>query len=326
MFLWPLDAAAPEMHSCGTQDRPPLPKLISSLLTRAGRAPWLLLLLTTIFWGGNVPAARLAVGEISPMVIVAGRWSIACILLYFLLPRNVRAEWKDLLPHWRWIAFMGATLTLSNSLIFLAAVHTSGLNLAILQGVTPVLVIIGAWIAWRTPIGPVRWTGLFVSLAGVVLVATQGHPLALAQTRVNLGDILQFISSSVYAVYVLALRNKPRGSPWALFALISVVSLVTSLPLLALEYAAGNTIWPSPQGWLVLFYIAIFTSLLGQIFFMRAVEIVGPGSAATFHNLTPVFGAILSILVLGEYLQVYHAAALAMVLGGIYLCEKWGRR
>lgn len=303
-----------------------MPELIHSLVTRAGRAPWLLLLLTTIFWGGNVPAARLAVGEISPMVIVAGRWSIACVLLYVLLPKNVRAEWKSLLPHWRWIAFMGATLTLSNSLIFLAAVHTSGINLAILQGVTPVLVIIGAWIAWRTPIGAVRWTGLVISLAGVVLVATQGQPLALAQTRVNLGDALQFISSSLYAVYVLALRNKPPGSAWALFALISVVSLTASLPLLALEYAAGNTIWPSPQGWLVLFYIAIFTSLLGQIFFMRAVEIVGPGSAAIFHNLTPVFGAILSILVLGEYLQVYHALALALVLGGILLCEKWGRR
>ena len=303
-----------------------MPEHSRSLLARAGASPWLLLLLTTIFWGGNVPAARLAVGEISPMVIVAGRWAIACVLLYFFLPKTMRADWRTLLPHWRWIAFMGATLTISNSLIFFAAVHTSGLNLAILQGVTPVLVIIGAWIAWRTPIGAVRWAGLAISMAGVVLVATQGHPLALAQTRVNLGDVLQFISSSVYAVYVLGLRNKPAGSAWALFALISVVSFATSLPLLALEYASGATIWPSWQGLLVLVYIAIFTSLLGQIFFMRGVELVGPGRAAMFHNLTPVFGAILSLLILGEHLQPYHAMALALVLGGIWLCEKWGRR
>ncbi|MFN3891582.1 MAG: DMT family transporter [Beijerinckiaceae bacterium] len=303
-----------------------MPDLLRTPLARAGSSPWLLLLLTTQFWGGNVPAARLAVGEVSPMVIVAGRWAIACALLYFLLPRNVRADWPILLPHWRWIAFMGATLTLSNALIFLAAVHTSGLNLAILQGVTPVLVILGAWIAWRTPIGIVRWTGLAVSLSGVILVATQGHPLALAGTAFNIGDILQFASSSIYAVYALALRNKPRGSAWALFALISVVSFATSLPLLAIEYASGATIWPTAQGFLVLLYIAIFTSLLGQIFFMRAVELVGPGRAANFHNLTPVFGAILSVLILGERLNFYHAAALALVLGGVWLCEKWGRR
>ncbi len=303
-----------------------MPDLLRTSVARASSSAWLLLLLTTLFWGGNVPAARLAVGEISPMVIVAGRWAIACVLLYLFLPKNVRAEWGNLLPHWRWIAFMGATLTASNALIFLAAVHTSGLNLAILQGVTPVLVILGAWIAWRTPIGAVRWLGLAISIFGVVLVATKGDPLALARTKVNIGDVLQFVSSAIYAVYALALRNKPAGSAWALFALISVVSFATSLPLLAIEYAYGATIWPTPQGLLVLAYIAIFTSLLGQIFFMRAVELVGPGRAANFHNLTPIFGAILSLLVLGEHLQPYHAAALALVLGGIALCEKWGRR
>lgn len=299
-------------------------------LTRAYRSaansPWLLLLLTTLFWGGNVPAARLAVGEISPMLIVGGRWAIACLLLYFLLPGNVRAEWSGMRGHWRWLLFMGTLLTFSNALIFLAAVHTSGLNIAILQGVTPVIVIIGAWLAWRTPVGAVRWTGLAISLAGVVLVATQGAPLALASTAVNIGDLYQLVSSSLYAVYVIALRQKPPGSAWALFALISVVSLLTSLPLMALEYASGTMIFPSWKGLAALLYIALFTSLLGQIFFMRGVELVGPGRAATFHNLTPVFGAMLSLLILGESLQLYHVGALAMVLGGIYVCERYGRR
>jgi len=304
----------------------PVPHSSKPFLARAGNSAWLLLLLTTLFWGGNVPAARLAVGEISPMMIVGGRWAIACVLLYFVLPTNVRAEWAGMRRHWRWIAFMGALLTCSNALIFLAAVHTSGLNLAILQGVTPVLVIIGAWVAWRTPVGAMRWAGLAVSLAGVVLVATQGNPLALAGTAVNIGDFYQFVSSSLYAMYVIALRQKPPGSAWALFALISVASLATSLPLMAWEYAAGAMIFPTWKGLAALLYVAIFTSLLGQIFFMRGVELVGPGRAATFHNLTPVFGAILSLLILGESLQLYHVAALALVLGGIYVCERWGKR
>lgn len=295
-------------------------------LVRAANSAWLLLLLTTLFWGGNVPAARLAVGEISPMLIVGGRWAAACALLFAFLPQTTRAEWPELMRHWRWLLMMGALLTTSNALIFLAAVHTSGLNLAILQGVTPVLVIVGAWIAWRTPVGAVRWIGLAVSLAGVVLVASKGDPLALAGTAVNIGDFYQFVSSSLYAMYVIALRRKPPGSAWALFALISVVSLVTSLPLMAWEYAAGAMIFPTWKGLAALLYISIFTSLLGQLFFMRGVELVGPGRAATFHNLTPVFGAILSLLILGESLKAYHVAALALVLGGIYVCEKWGKR
>ena len=303
-----------------------MPRIASSFFARAANSAWLLLLLTTVFWGGNVPAARLAVGEISPMLIVGGRWAIACALLFFFLPKDVRADWREMRQSWRWLFMMGALLTFSNALIFLAAVHTSGLNLAILQGVTPVLVIIGAWVAYRTPVGLVRWIGLAVSLAGVVLVATQGNPLALAATAVNIGDFYQFVSSSLYAMYVIALRQKPPGSAWALFALISIVSLATSLPLMAWEYAAGAMIFPSWKGLAALLYISIFTSLLGQLFFMRGVELVGPGRAATFHNLTPVFGAILSLLILGESLSAYHVAALAMVLGGIYVCERWGKR
>jgi drug/metabolite transporter (DMT)-like permease len=303
-----------------------VPRIASSFFARAANSAWLLLLLTTVFWGGNVPAARLAVGEISPMLIVGGRWAIACALLFFFLPKDVRADWREMRQSWRWLFMMGALLTFSNALIFLAAVHTSGLNLAILQGVTPVLVIIGAWVAYRTPVGLVRWIGLAVSLAGVVLVATQGNPLALAATAVNIGDFYQFVSSSLYAMYVIALRQKPPGSAWALFALISIVSLATSLPLMAWEYAAGAMIFPSWKGLAALLYISIFTSLLGQLFFMRGVELVGPGRAATFHNLTPVFGAILSLLILGESLSAYHVAALAMVLGGIYVCERWGTR
>ena len=303
-----------------------MPRIASSFFARAANSAWLLLLLTTVFWGGNVPAARLAVGEISPMLIVGGRWAIACALLFFFLPKDVRADWREMRQSWRWLFMMGALLTFSNALIFLAAVHTSGLNLAILQGVTPVLVIIGAWVAYRTPVGAVRWVGLAVSLAGVVLVATQGNPLALAATAVNIGDFYQFVSSSLYAMYVIALRQKPPGSAWALFALISIVSLATSLPLMAWEYAAGAMIFPTWKGLAALLYISIFTSLLGQLFFMRGVELVGPGRAATFHNLTPVFGAILSLLILGESLSAYHVAALAMVLGGIYVCEKWGTR
>ncbi len=303
-----------------------MPRIASTFFARAAGSASLLLLLTTLFWGGNVPAARLAVGEISPMLIVGGRWAIACALLFFFLPKDVRADWGEMRKSWRWLAMMGALLTFSNALIFLAAVHTSGLNLAILQGVTPVLVIIGAWVAYRTPVGAVRWVGLAVSLAGVVLVATQGNPLALAGTAVNIGDFYQFVSSSLYAMYVIALRQKPPGSAWALFALISVVSFATSLPLMVWEYAAGAMIFPTWKGLAALFYISIFTSLLGQLFFMRGVELVGPGRAATFHNLTPVFGAILSLLILGESLSAYHVAALALVLGGIYVCEKWGTR
>ncbi|MEC7573062.1 MAG: EamA family transporter, partial [Pseudomonadota bacterium] len=63
-------------------------------------------------------------------------------------------------------------------------------------------------------------------------------------------------------------------------------------------------------------------SFLSQIFFMRGVELVGPGRAGVFVNLVPVFASGLSVLILGEHFAVYHGLALGLVLGGIALSER----
>jgi drug/metabolite transporter (DMT)-like permease len=43
----------------------------------------------------------------------------------------------------------------------------------------------------------------------------------------------------------------------------------------------------------------------------------GPALAAFFNNLTPLFAALLSTLVLGEAPQPYHAVAFVLIVGGI---------
>jgi drug/metabolite transporter (DMT)-like permease len=42
--------------------------------------------------------------------------------------------------------------------------------------------------------------------------------------------------------------------------------------------------------------------------------------------LVPVFGTVLSIIILGEDFHIYHAVAMAMVMGGIWLAETSGRK
>lgn len=303
-----------------------VPGPIRHFLARSNDSAWLLLSLTFLFWAGNVPAARLSVGEISPMTIVVGHWALASLIAFAFLRNVKREEWSALLLHWRWLATLGITLTISNTLVFHAAAHTTGVNLSILQGVTPALVILGAYFMFNAPIGIVRLIGLAISLLGVAVAATGGAPGDLLDMSLNFGDALQIVASVLYAVYALLLRKRPPGSAWAIFGLVSAASFLTSLPLLAWEVNAGAMFAPSLNGLLALVYIAVFTSLLAQMFFMRSVELVGPGRAAIFHNLTPVLGALLSVLLLGEILALYHLTALAMVLGGIFLCERFGAK
>ncbi|RYY87407.1 MAG: EamA family transporter, partial [Comamonadaceae bacterium] len=65
---------------------------------------------------------------------------------------------------------------------------------------------------------------------------------------------------------------------------------------------------------------------ISQLTFMQAVSLIGPARAGMFMNLVPIFGPLLAVLVLSEPLSPYHAAALALVLGGIYIAEYLGTR
>ena len=91
------------------------------------------------------------------------------------------------------------------------------------------------------------------------------------------------------------------------------------------EWLAGDLIWPTGNGWWLIVAIALLPSLLSQLLFMRGVELIGPGRAGLFVNLTPVLASALAVLLLGEQFHWYHAAALCLAFGGIWLSERGSR-
>ena len=68
--------------------------------------------------------------------------------------------------------------------------------------------------------------------------------------------------------------------------------------------------------------MALGPAFSSQLFFMRGVELIGPGRAGVFVNLVPVFGAMMAVVLLGEPLAAYHVVALALVVGGIAIAQK----
>jgi drug/metabolite transporter (DMT)-like permease len=296
-----------------------------------GRAAWewlygrayLLLALTTLMWGGNAVASRLAVGHISPMALTSLRWLIVCLVLAPFMLRPLAREAATLLPRWRYVMIMAALgFTIFNALMYAAAHHTSAVNLTILQGSVPVLVLLGALLWLGTPIRLVQVVGGAVTMAGVVAVAGRGELETVTRLAFNIGDVWMLVACAAYAAYTVALRRRPAVSGFVFFSAMAGVAFLLTLPLLAWEVAAGAVTWPDARGLLILAYVALFPSLLSQVFFMRGVELIGPGRAGLFVNLVPVFGALLAVGLLGEPFRLYHTLGLALVLGGIWLAER----
>jgi drug/metabolite transporter (DMT)-like permease len=59
--------------------------------------------------------------------------------------------------------------------------------------------------------------------------------------------------------------------------------------------------------------------VLAQIFWAFSVSRVGPGRAGYFIYLSPVFGVILAVSLLGEQFRWFHAVGIALIFTGIWL-------
>lgn len=291
----------------------------------SGRA-YLLLTATTLCWGANAVFGRIAAGDISPMLLVSLRWLGTVLLVASFAANQLRRDWPTLRQHLPFLAMLGAVgFTAFNGLFYVAAHSTTAVNIGIIQGALPVFVLIGAFIAYRTPVTRLQKIGVAVTMTGVIIVGSGGSLQRLAALALNRGDVMMIIACALYAGYAVALRRRPAVSSLGLFAVAAAAAFLFSLPLTAAEIALGQFQWPTATGWMIAGLVVLMPSFLGQIMFIQGVALIGPGRAGVFINLVPVFASILAVVFLDEPFETFHGLALALVLSGIWLSERGGR-
>jgi len=297
---------------------------INILLRAYSNAP-LLLCLATLGWGGNTIAGRLAAGDISPMVIVFLRWSLVVPLLLLIQRNKIKESLPVIRENLRWIFFMGASgLAAFNILFYQAAHYTTAINLGVIQGVMPAFILIFSLIFYKTKVIKIEIVGLFVSLFGVLVIVSKGNLMYLLTLSVNSGDILILLAVFGYAGYAVALKKRPNLDMMTLFTFFAISAWLTSIPFVLIEGWLGYIEWPHSFGWLIVFYIALAPSFMSQIFFIRAVDLIGPGKAGLYTNLVPIYAAVLGVLILGESFRLYHFISLLLVFLGIYVFSVLG--
>ena len=287
----------------------------------------LLLTLTGICWAGNTIAGRLAVGEASPMAVTALRWIVSFALMSLFVRAEVAAVPALLRRRPLYLLVMGVLgFTGFNALYYIAAHSTTAINLGIMQASTPLFVLAGAAIFHGVRASPALIAGILAGIVGVLVVASGGSLDTLARLAISRGDGLILLTSLMYAVYSLGIRDRPQDvSPITFFAAMAFIAAITSLPLVAIELALGTFQPPTLKGWAVIVWVAVFPSLLAQLWYIRTVATIGANRAGFIFNLIPIFASILAVIILGENFGWHHAAGLALVLGGIAFAEKYAK-
>jgi drug/metabolite transporter (DMT)-like permease len=165
-------------------------------------------------------------------------------------------------------------------------------------------------------------------MVGVLAILTRGDPGVLANLELNKGDMIVMVGMVFWAAYTIFLRHKPVELPGlALLACCAVVGVILLTPLAVAEMLfMGGRVEVTPATVAAMIYVGVFPSFVGYIFWNRGVAEVGPNISGIFMHLMPVFGSLLAWLFLGERIQAFHIAGIALILGGITLTTRGGRR
>ncbi|MBZ9654650.1 DMT family transporter [Phyllobacterium lublinensis] len=291
------------------------------------RTAYVFLLTTALLWGGNAVAGKFAVGHISPMLLTLLRWLLAFLLVAAISTKQVRRDWKVLRKHIWLLAALGAFgFTFFNMALYSALNYTSAINVTIEQAAMPMVIFIANLLLFGMPVKIGQIFGFSLSLVGVALTAGHGSFAQLAGFQVNYGDALMLLAVLLYSGYTVALRFRPAINWQSLMTVMTFFAFLTAIPFTIWEWQSGALIPPDLTGTMVVLYTAILPSLAAQVLFIKGVEFIGANRAGLFINAVPIFGTLLAVALLGEDFRLYHAIALVLVLGGIWIAELSGRK
>ena len=283
-----------------------------------------LLILTTLCWGLNAVFARMTAGEISPMLLVSIRWLGTLVLIVFFAGRTILEGLPTIRRHIRYTFLMGLVgLGGFGTLIYYSAYYTTAVNIGIIQGAMPAIVLVGSCWFFRTSVNLVQIVGIVVTMLGVVFVSINGELENLMSLSFNNGDLMMLIAVVFYGAYTVGLRRKHNLSSMVLFASVVGWAFISTLPLTIYEFASGRTVWPDENVWIIVGLIVLLPSFLSQICFIASVKLIGPARSGVFVNLVPVFASVLAVQLLGEAFELYHGISLLLVLSGIYIFERY---
>jgi drug/metabolite transporter (DMT)-like permease len=283
---------------------------------------WALLVLSNLFWAGNIVLGRGVVGMVPPIALAYWRWTGAFVIAFGFAWPHLKRDAPILLRHWRMLLLLSATgIATYNTMSYIGLTGTTALNVLLLQSAGPLIIIVWAFVLFGDRPTLRQTTGVLISLAGVATIAAHGSLDSLLQLKLNRGDVWILVAMVIYGVYAAMFRRRPAAHPLSFLVATMGIGSLMILPFYLWETAQGGRILGGLPAWLALAYIAVFPSFIAYLFFNRGIELIGAGRAGQSWHLMPVFGSILAVLFLGETFYVYHAIGISMIGAGILLAS-----
>lgn len=280
---------------------------------------WINGFIGVVIFSGSLPATRLAVMEFDPVFLTMLRATLAavlgvCLLWLFKEKRPARQQWAPLV-----IVALGVVIGFP-LLTALALQYVTSAHSIVFIGLLPLATAVFGVLRGGERPRPVFW--LF-SILGSLLV--MGYAFAQGLSAAPVGDLLMLLAVLVCGLgYAEGAKLSRSLGGWQVICWALVVSLPVAAPL-SLLLAPSTFSGISLPAWLSLGYVALFSMLIGFVFWYRGLAQGGIAAVGQLQLLQPFFGLALAAGLLHEQVSLGMLLVTVAVIGCVAGAKKFAR-
>lgn len=286
---------------------------------------WLMVIISTFFWGSNFNAGHAVAGDVTPLTAAAERFAIALVLFWAIRFSFGKAESQLALKDTLVLIPLGITGVFGFNYAFFTAMHTtSALNAALIMALSPMLSTLLSVIMLKVRIHAYQYLGMLIAFIGVVFVITGGH-FSLLHSAV--GDLWMLLACFVWSLYSVGSKKYASHIPSLQFArwTVSIGAIALMIAALLLEQPLADIPQLSLTTHSILIYMGVCGSVLAYIYWLKGVYFLGPEKSAIAFNLVPVFTLLVS-LAFGSIPNMVQVLGMLLVLAGVLISSGWKRK
>jgi drug/metabolite transporter (DMT)-like permease len=280
-----------------------------------------------VWWGAlgvlgfsfSLPATRLAVADLDPVVVGLGRAVVAAVLAAALLavrrePVPARADWPRL-----GLVAIGVVVGFP---IFtsLALRHLSSAHASVIVGVLP-----AATAAMAVARGGERPSRAFWLAAAAGLAAALGFAATQGASGLAAADVYVLIAIALCALgYAEGGALSRRLGGWQVICWTLVLSAPVLAPVVAVRIAASG-LHAGADAWLGFTYVALVSMFLAFFAWYRGLALGGIARVSQVQLAQPVLTLVWAALLLGEQVTAATVAAALAVLASVVATQRTRR-
>jgi len=282
----------------------------------------LLLILISFLWGGNMVSIKISNQGIPPVMAATVRSGLAALLMW-VYARSLGEPVFLRGPDFKHGVAIGTLFALDFIFLYLGPIFTNASRAIIFLYTHPLWVALGAhFLLPRDRLTNVKVAGLVLAFSG--LLSVYGSRPSELGPLYWVGDLLEVAAAMSWAATTIYIKkfiwNKPITHYQTLFA-----QLFFSLPLLllcsvVLEWDASVHVDATTVS--ALAYQTVVVAFFTYVLWFWMIHRFPVSRLAAFTFLAPLFGVVLSGLLLNEALPFLLWIGLASVASGIYLVNR----